>query len=539
MTRNFLFSVTLVATIAPTLSFGQTNAPSIPNPNIYPAKPYEQSFIEARMRAITEGQSYINNVHVMESKWLNRRKTKTPPWGGPFWALNQGMIANPYQERDYNAYIFDPLEHVSWKSNVNEYKERKLEVHPHIYDLSEKELAKLAPSEKYDLLLGDTSFDLTNRIWNYAERWGSEKNWGFLTSIDLPDGYKIPDANSLMAMWEGICHGWAVASGHSPRPEKTVWVTLPNGKKMPFFPNDIKALVSLMWAHSNIQSNVIFEGNRCNQKNPPSDAWGRLIDLKKDRYDTELLPRCADTHPAIFHMAIVNILGVEGRSFVVDHDPKAAIANQPVAGYDLDYFHPKTGKINSVQASMVPVESYDEDPYRDNRSPNARYIIGVAMKLKYVDWEIPRKKETNTEDDDRIVDMKFNYDLELDEEGNIVGGQWRVNKNASAAFGKSPGQPDFFWIVPRNWKDYFQPMKGLPSWDFERSTLPPQEYQRAAHGAHSFQFEESEKYLGYSPQCRVLPIGGGEEKRVDCTFKYPRPQPLIQIVDKLLEESRK
>ncbi len=80
----------------------------------------------------------------------------------------------------------------------------------------------MAPSEKYDILLGDTSFDLTNRIWAYQEKWGSQKKWGFLSSIDLPAGYRIPEGNSLMAFWEGICHGWAVAAGHSPRPEKTV-----------------------------------------------------------------------------------------------------------------------------------------------------------------------------------------------------------------------------------------------------------------------------------------------------------------------------
>jgi CheY-like chemotaxis protein len=113
---------------------------------------------------------------------------------------------------------------------------------------------------------------------------------------------------------------------------------------MPFFPNDIKALVSLMWAHSTIQSNVIFEGNRCNKKNPDKDKYGRYIDVTIDRDDTTLLPRCADVHPGILHVSMVNLLGIEGRSFVVDHNPTAAIANQPVSGYELYYFNPKDGK---------------------------------------------------------------------------------------------------------------------------------------------------------------------------------------------------
>src|SRR5690606_16533967 len=133
--------------------------------------------------------------------------------------------------------------------------------------------------------------------------------WGFLTKIDLPMGYKIPDTNKYMALWEGICHGWAVAAGIVPRPTQTVWVKLPNGKNMPFYPNDIKALASLLWANSDVQGQVLVEGLRCNRKFPDRDKHGRYIDIERDPNDKELLPRCADVHPAIFHLALVNIVG--------------------------------------------------------------------------------------------------------------------------------------------------------------------------------------------------------------------------------------
>ena len=513
----------------------------VPDKNIYPYKPFTTEYLNSRLKALHESENYISNVYEMESKGLNLANTKVQPWGGSFWPLFQGQIGNTYQDKDYDTFVFTLARNLDWKTNVKKYKKRAETVHPKIYELSEEELSKLAPSEKYDILLGDTSFDLTNRVWAYAEKWGREKKWGFLSAIELPDGYRIPNANTLMALWEGICHGWAVAAGHSPRPEKTVTVTLPNGKKMPFFPNDIKALISLMWANSTIQSNVIFEGNRCNKKYPDKDKYGRYIDVEKDRDDAELIPRCGDVHPAIFHVSLVNILGVEGRSFVVDKTAEAAIANQPVSGYELYYFNPRTGKEGALKDAIISREDYGKkDPYEVSRNPESTHIVGVEVKLKYVDWEYPRKKETNYPIDDKISDFGFTYDLELNAEGKIVGGQWRVTKKGRLGiFDTKTHQPDFFWVVPRDWKEYFRPLEGLPKWDFAESTLPPREFAPAARGAHSFVYEESKRFFSESPKCPVFPINGGDPIKVDCEFRYPRPQPLINVIEKLLEESRK
>lgn len=511
-----------------------------PVQTIYPYKPYTTDHIKNRVTALYEGENYISNIYQMEARGLNQANTKIQPWGGPYWALHQGMIANNYQDKDYNAFIFSPRKSFGWKKNVRDAKKRAAKVHPKIYELDEEELAELAPSEKYDILLGDTSFDLTRRIWDYTEKWGNEKKWGFLSAIEIPDDYRIPKANDLMALWEGICHGWAVAAGHSPRPENTVWVTLPNKKKMPFYPNDIKALVSLMWANSTIQSNVIFEGNRCNKKFPDKDKYGRYIDTEIDRDDTTLTPRCADVHPAIFHLSMVNLLGVEGRSFVVDKTAEAAIANQPVSGYELYYYNPKDGKEGTLKSAVISVEEYgDKDPFIKSRNPDTKFIVGVNVVLKYVDWEYPKAAEKNSAEDDKISDFDFNYDLELNAQGEVIGGQWRVSKKSRRRnfIGKT-NQPDFFWVVPRDWKNYFKPLPGLPKWDFAKSTLPPKEFAPAARAAHSFVYEESARYFSESPKCPVFPINGGDPIKVNCEFKYPRPQPLIQVVEQLLEASR-
>ena len=512
-----------------------------PRRDIYPFKPLLTTDIQSRVERLTENKEFLWDMREMNRRGLTSKNTNKQPWGGSFWPLFQGQIANTYSDKGETIFesIFTPGRSVSWKNNLRKFEKRAQKELPKVYSFSEKELADMAPSEKYDILMGDTSFDLTKRIWAFQERWGSGKKWNFLSSIDLPAGYRIPEGNSFMALWEGICHGWAVAAGHTARPSHTVWVTLPNGKKMPFFPNDIKALISLMWANSNVQDNVISEGLRCNDKSPKKDKYGRYIDTKLDRNDTELLPRCADVHPAVYHASIVNILGIEGRSFVADVHAKASVANQPVSGYEYVYFNPDSGKDGGYEQSLISVANYKDDPFKASRNPETKFIVGVNMKLKYVDWEMPKVRETNFPSDDKISDIEFNYDLELNADHKIIGGQWRVRKNGKPGLFKgSTDQPDFFWVVPRDYKKYFEPVAGLPTWDFSKSTLPPKEFAPVAKSAHAFVYNVTREF-GFAEKCDVLPLKdtNGKAMKVPCEFKYPRPQPLINVVNTLLEQS--
>jgi hypothetical protein len=111
-------------------------------------------------------------------------------------------------------------------------------------------------------------------------------------------------------------------------------------------------------------------------------------------------------------------------------------------------------------------------------------------------------------------------------------------KGGRGILGGKTGQPDFFWVVPRDWRNYFEPLPGLPKWDFTASTLPPESYGPAARAAHSFIYEESKRFFVESPKCPVFPITGGAPIKVDCEFRHPRPQPLLQVVERLLLESQ-
>lgn len=506
------------------------------NKDIYPYKPIPTSEIISKAKYLSEDDKAITNIFELQRRNLGQGRTNNQPWSGPYWPLKQGMIANPYLERT----IFSYVHFIPTVDDIEPYKKRRNYVLTSEAQLTEKELAKLAPSEKYDILLGN-SLDLSNRIWDFINSWKKDMKWDYITSIDLPsDDYEIEKKNYIVANWEGICHGWAPASGVIPKPEKTVVVTLPDGRRMPFYPEDIKGLISLTWANSLVQDNVLSEGLRCKRIRPKRDRYGRFYDTIPE--DGKILPRCADIHPAVMHVALSNVTGNQGRSFVIDINPKIAVANQPIVGYKFNYFHPETGKDLSFEKALTPYDSYREnDVYAENRNPDTAFVVGVESTITYADWTQIKKPESKDYLKDKTSELVSLYDLEIDAAGNIIGGQWRGYKNLLSMSSESgpsmnTSRPDFLWVVPKNFKKYFAPISSLESWDIRSGQPAPKSWTDASIVAHSFKYEMS-KHYGNFELCKVKNTSTGEVKEVPCEFKYPRPQPLLQVINQLIDYS--
>lgn len=505
---------------------------------IFPFKPLSTSDVHSRVNRMTEDPRSVKNIFEIDSRGLSKANAAQQPWAGSFWPLIQGQIANHYHGKT----ILDPKNLFSWKENAKDFKKFREEKLTRVYDLSEKELARLAPSEKYDLLLGDTNFDLTNRIWNFVETYGAGKAWAFLSSINVPEGFRLPIANDKLAMWEGICHGWALAAGGSDRPLNTVTFTLPNGKKLPFLPTDVKALVSLMYANSVVQDNVLMEGIRCDNKKPKQDEFGRYVDTVPVSKNEDVLPRCADVHPAVWYLSVVNLTGIQGRALVAEIDANSVVNNHPFAGYEFKYFNPETGREGSLEKSVLALENFKKpDVYQGSRNPDTRSIVGVKMKMRYTDWTWPKEHATDSESKDPIKKKNMLFDLELDAQGNIIGGQWRAKANPrnfrKSSDSDGTNQPDFFWTLPKNYKDYFQPNPSIGVWNPAYQPAPPQTWGQAAKSAHMFTYNITREF-GFNETCTVINDTTRETTEVPCEFKHPKPQPLINLVNQLLEMSR-
>lgn len=602
-------------------------------PQIYPFVPMDKKEIYKDIRRFTEDPAFIKNFLTILNQGLSEAKTKHQPWTSSYWPLVKGTIADPYEDSKIPYYAdFIKTYKYQWKSTYNSFKDRKKEVLNHIDTLSEEELSKLAPSEKYDLLMGDRNFSLTTRIMKNMYTYGYDnyfydlakitvasedtlelannyRNWNFFNNSTLEDSLrndnvisarlesrmavKLLDAGvyqsaeeALLAVtptalkeaenyvladkkvtdiaaWEGICNGWATAAGIIPRPSSSVSFKLPSGKNLIFYPSDIKGLISLYWFNSFIQNDsvmdendnvvqggVISVGYRCNLRHIRTDSFGRLYDNKPDPKENDNRPRCVGVHPAKWHLALVNMIGKQGRSFIVERKVKDPVDNHPMYKYKMNYYNPNTGvkaDANNVMKSIVHIN--ENDQFLKYRNPEAKYVIGVKAQMTYLDYAKPVRKNTDSASDDLTVDKSYMYDLELDENYNIIGGQWRAVKFGAPKpqtdydynplrHRKNYNQPDFFWTVSKNWKatKYFDNEKTNTDW-VDKTKAPPENWLQD-YSEQYVGFEKlSSTYFGNGEQCRVKHKTSGEIITVWCEYKTNTPQPLSNIVNTLIERS--
>lgn len=325
-------------------------------------------------------------VFEIDGAGLTEASLPINPWSDSYWPLYMGALAFRYSD------IYFPRSD-SWQEN-NAYI---------MNNLGRAEfISALSPAEKYDLLIGKENFPLT------------------LSMLD--NGRKQRNSRGSVPAWMGICHGWAPASYMVARPTNTVNLLAADGiTVIPFFPSDIKALVTALWASVPVPTRFI--GGRCNEVTPGSDTSGRPIN-----------PDCLDSNPASWHLAVVNQIGHAKRSFVMDYVSTSEVWNQPVTKYKFTYFNPQTMYYADINGAIVPTNSFPEDKYKKFRDTRAVSIIGIQMTVTYVGETQPSDRGADDESFDQNTEAEFLYDLELDAEGKIIGGEWYREKH-----------PDFLW----------------------------------------------------------------------------------------------
>jgi len=331
--------------------------------------------------------SDLNEMHAMN---LEQAKLPVQPWSGYFWPLYGGGLAFRYQ---------DPLlpKGVIW----SEYEDYLLST------VGQGPIASLSPAEKYDLLVGDPSFTLTRNQATLGAKFA---------------------VSGKVETWMGFCNGWAAASIMLPRPIHSITVTAADGKtKIEFLPSDIKALGALLWAEGSYPSR--FAGRSCKQRHIARDETGRPVD-----------PTCLDLNPATWHLAVVNQIGFSQRSFILDTDPGVEVWNQPVISYRYRYFKASTGEAaNSPKEAQVMLRDFPADPNRRFRASEAVAVVGVEMDVVYNYETFPGAGNTDSSATDDLKTVKYRYDLELDANDRIIGGEWH-----------SKERPDFIWVPSKD-----------------------------------------------------------------------------------------
>jgi hypothetical protein len=309
-------------------------------------------------------------------------------WSGSYWATYQGGLAFQYRDSQWmklNEKVYD----------FKAYFQLFHQTPRHQYVTKD-----LTPAEKYDLLIGSDQNTLTRSQWDFAQS-VYEKNFG-----------EIPT-------WRGLCDGFAAAATQLPRPINPVVVKTARGEDLTILPEDIKAYATLLYAEGVKKTTLL--GRRCNG-NPLSWVSGA----------------CKAIHAASLHLALVNKIGQEKQTFIVDASKGKEVWNYPIHSYAFKYFHPfrpKTLLQNWHDAKEVYPGQEHRFGFHLSRSRETYWVIGVEATIQLQDMRDPTLAEVDSEKLDKLKEVKYRYTLDVNQNGHIVDGDW-INDG-----------PDFMWIV--------------------------------------------------------------------------------------------
>jgi hypothetical protein len=284
-------------------------------------------------------------------------KAAQQPWSDDYWPSYRGGIAVRWRVGE-DGFAYQP-------PNRNELEHMTLD-----------KRSELSPAEKFDALRG--SFDYPTVMSERAR-----------TSPQQP-------------AWEGLCHGWAVASMLHKEPKPIILKSSQN-IEIPFAASDIKALLTYFHGQESYSS-TNFLGTRCN------------ITINGNEDPRAKDPECRDLNAGSFHVVLANELGIKNIAFIGDVMRDLEVWNQPVYSFETEV----------VQEGLAP---------SPGAAPDTVQEVLVKTRMEYVlemspDWNSQLDREAL----DSIGSRTYEYRLELDGEGKIIGGEWM-----------GFDRPDFFW----------------------------------------------------------------------------------------------
>lgn len=265
-----------------------------------------------------------------------------------------------------------------WPGNTGSIASRWSQAKPVGFDYktySLEELKALAP-HKINALSPAEKYDIYMGRFDYPT---VKKVWRMFSPLN-------PD-------WFGICQGAAIASTFYKEPQ-SVEVQTKDELNYTFYTSDIKALLSYFHAKKSMKR-AVRAGKRC-KKNPGEFMWAWE---KK---------ACSDINAGEFHVLVSNYVGLMSKSLIIEAERYEAVANHPLEGYSYDIY------------------GTEQTEY------GTRYWIGMSIKFPTV--SAPYFDPIVGTSRDFSFGRNYQYYLDVDSEGNIIGGEW-ITKD----------RPDFIW----------------------------------------------------------------------------------------------
>lgn len=311
-------------------------------------------------------------------------------WSESYWPSNLGGVA--YRWNSANPQPF------TYKLNTLE----QLKV------MTQEELSTLSPAELYDIAMGDYKYSTTKKVLSL---YSPKDLW-----------------------WEGICHGWSLAASNYPEPDKTV-VTNKDGIQVPFGSSDVKGLLAMHDAY-NSKGNYVRVGDRCAAPGKvegeayPEDGENVPVPSKKEASK----PKCEDVNAGAFHIILGSMIGLNSEGFVADVDRFNDVWNQPVTGYE-------SAIVGDVALTPADLKNGVDKKVRIKTT----FIYGEELEFWSHEAELEGilgfvSKEPVTGTPAQTFNQRYyDYVLELDKAGNIIGGEWI-----------SESRPDMLWMKAKD-----------------------------------------------------------------------------------------
>jgi len=318
-------------------------------------------------------------------------KDKRYGWSETYWPSNLGGIAFRWNHPDPQPFLYKFLS-----------KKDLLKLNP-------EEISQLSPAELYDIAMGDYQYSLTKKV---LRTYSSSDLW-----------------------WEGICHGWSLAASNYAEPDETI-ITNKDGITVPFGASDVKGLLSMHDAF-NSKGFYVRIGDRCS-------AEGKVLGEERPEDGNISFPsesdakrrECSDVNAGAFHVVLASMIGINSHGFVADVDRFNDVWNQPVTAYEskivgevpLNNADLKNGVYKKVQIKTEMVYGDELDFY----SPE--------LESEGVLSFVSKKPVTGTASQ-MFTSKRYEYILELNNQGQIIGGEWI-----------SESRPDMLWLKARDEK---------------------------------------------------------------------------------------
>jgi hypothetical protein len=265
-----------------------------------------------------------------------------------------------------------------------------------------------------------------------------DRNKDGVVDRDLNDDGEVNEADGWGGLedWYGHCHAWAPAALSLPEPQHGVVY-----RSVRFEVGDIKALINATFE----SGRSVFLGGRCEEREVERDEYGRIA---------QYLAECRDTNAGSFHIVLLNWMGIRGQSFVADVTDDYQVWNQPLHSYHITSQREvplkealKLLRRSDPQASLEGNVRY---PYNEQ----AVKFVHVQLELNYVreDWDGPSVKPYGS-DPQYVEKLNYEYLLEIDQQGKIIGGEWIQQWDAEEKTFKPGPHPDFLWAPSHRGKD--------------------------------------------------------------------------------------